>query len=344
MAVQNERNQESNIYNDNFRNQYPPAQVGADAYNRAISRNLEESRLLNQQTESTYVDMYNRNRRQNYNRTMMGAPQGVTGGMLNQYEGAVSAAQMRAANQIGVQRERSMRDIQLNRMAMDRAAIQEGYQAEDRARQTQMYNMQMEQQRQAILANEDMTDDQKMRMLMAGGMDYASAAQQVQPQAGSDPGFAQRIVAGDVTFGGAALAVGGTVVGGKSLLSLGSGVATAVNAKSYYGTAKGSAAALKAFNSLTAKKIFAKSALTLTKAGKISSSVGAAKGKFVLGGLVKKTGFFIGKAALGLTPAGWGIAIAAAIALGVYGVHRFNQQQKAKTQQTDYSNMMPAMG
>lgn len=343
MAVQDERNQETNIYNDNFRNQYPPAQVGADAYNRAISRNLEESRVRSQQSQSFYADMYNRNRRQNYNRSMMGAPQGVTGGMRDQYDAVVSAAEMGAANQIGVQQERALRDIDLNRLAMDRQAVQEAYQAEDRARQTQMYNLQMEQQRQAILANEDMTDEQKMRMLMAGGMDYASAAQQVQPQTSGD-GLGSRLARGEVSVGGAALGLGGTALAGKTLYSLGSGAATAVKARSYYAGAKGSAAALNAFKSLTAKQIFAKSALTLTKAGKIASGSAPGWGKFALGGITKKTGFWIGAKLAAMTPVGWGVAAVAAIALGGYAIHRAIQKRKAENQQVDYSNMMPAMG
>ena len=218
MAV-NEREQETNIYNDNYRTQYPPAEVGESAFRRATSRNLEEARVRSQQAQSSYSDMYNRSRQGSYLNQMAGAPRGFTGGMRNQYDTARSAAEMQAMNQIGVNQERALRDIELNRLAMDRQAVQEGFQAEDRARQTTAYNMQLEQQRQAILADENMTDDQKMRMMMSSGMDYATAAAQVQPA--SQAGFGQRLVAGEVSPTALGLAAGGALtVGGATIASL----------------------------------------------------------------------------------------------------------------------------
>lgn len=335
-----EETQEQNVYNDNFRNQYPPAQVGGDAYNRAIARNLEESRIGAQQVQSSYADMFNRNRRQNYNHSMMGAPQGVTGGMKNQYQGAVSATQMSAANQLGVQQERSLRDVDLNRMSMDRAAVQEGYQAEDRARQTQMYDMQMEQQRQAILDDENMTDDQKMRMLMAGGMDYASAAEQVQPQAEGD-NFAQRLASGEVNPTGLALGTAGTVATGAMAIK-------ALPATSKFAGLIFSDATTRSVLSSTLKKVSYKSILK-GSTSLFSKSAGGVAGKAVastnsklaanFGFKLPKVVGVLSKFAVAHPAVAIGVGAAIAIGLG-YSMYKNNKEQET----TDYSTMMPATG
>lgn len=342
MAV-DDRNQETNIYNDNYRTQYPPAQVGESAYRRATARNLEESRIRSQQAQSSYSEMYNRSRQGSYRNRMAGAPQGFTGGMRSQYENARSAAEMQAFNQIGVQQERELRDIDLNRLAMDRQAVQEAYQAEDRARQTTAYNMQLEQQRQAILANEEMTDEQKMRMMMSSGMDYATAAAQVNPSA-NNQGVFRRAISGEaeplevatntgLAVGGTAMAVGAV----KSLPTLSKLGGLVLNPGTRYSTTN----TLKKLSYKTIMKgsvsIFGKGSGVV--AGKTVSKAGtkmAAKYAFKL----PKVAGVLAKFAVAHPVVAAAVATAAIIGAG-YAIY---QRQTQKNQTTDYSAMMPAMG
>jgi hypothetical protein len=335
--------EEQNIYNDNFRNQFPPAEIGRQTYNRAAARNLEQARITSQQTQSSYADMYNQNRLQNYNTSMMGAPQGLTGGMATQYDTAVSSAQMQAANRLGVQQERSLRDIELNRIAQDRTAVQEGFMAEDRARQGTAYDMQMEQQRQAILASDEMSDEQKTRMLMASGMDYATAASQVNPQ-GTQEGLMTRLGQGEVNP--VAGAIGAVSTAGlaytavRSLPAASNIIKIVANPLS-----RGSfGALLKA----TPTKAILKGGLKVYSAGTATAGQAAVVGQkgLVLGGKTFKVGKLVGllgKFAMAHPVVAVGVLAAVAIGGGI-AWYNASQRKKEEPQTPNYSSMMPTMG
>lgn len=329
------------MYNDAFRQQNPPAQVGMSAYNRATARNLEEARIRAQQTKSTYADMFNQQRTGNYRLSMAGAPQGYTGGMRDQYQGAITAAQMGAANRLGVQQERALRDIDLNRIAMDRQAMQEAYQAEDRARQTNMYNLQVQQQIQAIEANDDLTDEQKAAQINAitGGAPGAAGTLGTA----TDQGFFGQVASGEASPFSAAVRVGGAL-GGAALVKSAAGspvakiLADPLARKSFLSLMKGTPFKTAISGSM---KIYSAGTSTAGKSLVLSQKGLALGGKtFKLGklaGLAGKAGAF-----LFTNPIGWAVLAAAAAGTGIYAWNKYkqSQSQEAAPAQTNYASMV----
>jgi len=342
MAIQDNRSVETNMYNDGYRVQNPPEQIGVTAYNRAISRNLEEARIRSQQATSSYADMFNQQRSSAYRQTMAGAPQGYTGGMRDQYQGALTAAQMGAANRIGVEQERTLRDIDLNRIAMDRQAIQEAYQEEDRFRQTNMYNLQVQQQIQAIEADDNLTDEQKAAQITAltgGGMTGTTGTT-------TDPNFFQRVQSGESS----AFEVGANVLGAgliaSSLPTLGrftfallnpatrSFATGALKNTGYSTIVKGASALITPPKALAATDMTIKLG-TAAKAGGVSKVAGTLK--------IPKIAGVLGKFAMAHPVVALGVG-AAIVAGGLYMFYQNRVTNETQPTQTNYASMVPTYG
>jgi len=122
------------MYQKYYKQTYDPAKAGADAFRRAVSRQLGESYRQQEATGRTYGDLYQQARSQATRQGAMSSTVGFGGGRAEGLSSRISAAEMAQLTGISAQREGAMRDIAAQRQAIPSNALIESQQAKDYAR------------------------------------------------------------------------------------------------------------------------------------------------------------------------------------------------------------------
>jgi hypothetical protein len=251
-----------------------PFEYGRQVSQRRYSEIMSDIDTRRQSTQQTYGDLYSQARQQAVRGQAAGGPT-LSGGMGQQQRDFVSAIEMQQLGQIGASREGAMRDLYSQGQAAFSNAQLEGQQASQMELQNQQTQLQLIQQRQAIL-DSDIPEEQKQAQLEAismGGQDVEQA---------DTGGFGwlgwKDVFDGDTNFGEVASAVLQTAVAGAAVYFLGPSVIKLAG---------------------TLGKGFLKGAVTTTKAGKTKFLLGSAGWKnlttaFKQRGLLRTAGQFPG--------------------------------------------------
>lgn len=159
-----------------YQKQRDPFQYGQQVARRRYSEIM--SGLQERQTQSSraYSDLYQQARERAVSQRAVGAPS-LSGGMQAQYSDLVSAREMRELGGIGAAREQAGREIDLQRQSAFSNAELEGQQAEQFGLQRQQTQLDLIRQKNQILADKEMTNEQKAEQLQVLG--YAQDAQKL---------------------------------------------------------------------------------------------------------------------------------------------------------------------
>jgi hypothetical protein len=134
--------------------------------------NLDNQRRATQQS---YGDLYSQARQRAVGGAAAGGPT-LSGGMGQQQRDFISAIEMQELGRIGQAREGASRDLFSQGQAAFSNAQLEGQQATQMRLQDQQTQLQLVQQRQQILDNKDLTDEQRAEQLAALGIEGVDAS------------------------------------------------------------------------------------------------------------------------------------------------------------------------
>jgi hypothetical protein len=278
-----------------------PFQYGQQVAQRRYSEMMSNLDNQRRATQQSYGDLYSQARQ----RAVGGAAAGgstLSGGMGQQQRDFISAIEMQELGRIGQAREGASRDLFSQGQAAFSNAQLEGQQATQMRLQDQQTQLQLVQQRQQILDNKDLTDEQRAEQLAA--LDFVDTSVQTQ---GSS-----------MTFGNALSISSGIGIGvgiaAKSLTKVGtsSKAITSIMAKQGI-TGKATTAAIS-------KAYMGKTGLAaLWQGTKVAlMKTGLAKGSLAV---VGKGAAAKGAVALtGMGPVGWGILAVLATAGVIYTI------------------------
>jgi hypothetical protein len=188
-----------------------PFQYGQQVAQRRYSEIMSNLDSQRQATQQSYGDLYSQARQRAVRGQAMGGPT-LSGGMGQQQKDYVSAIEMQELGRIGQAREGASRDLYSQGQAAFSNAQLEGQQATQMEVQNRQTQLQLVQQRQAIL-DSDLPEEQKQAQLAA--LEGTAAAEGIQlPSRQTTPGQA----IGSVAVTGSV--IGGTIaakVGAKQL-------------------------------------------------------------------------------------------------------------------------------
>lgn len=145
-----------------------PFEYGQQVARRRYSEIMAGLDAQRQATQRTYGDMYQEARQRAVGAQAMGGPT-LSGGMGQQRRDFVSAMEMQELGRIGGQRQQAEADL----FAQSQAAFSNAQLEGQQATQTELQNRQAElglvKQKQEILANNNLTDEQRAEQLAAIG-------------------------------------------------------------------------------------------------------------------------------------------------------------------------------
>ena len=145
-----------------------PFQYGQQVAQRRYSEIMSDIDTRRQSTQQSYGDLYSQARQQAVRGQAAGGPT-LSGGMGQQQRDFISAIEMQQLGQIGASREGAMRDLYSQGQAAFSNAQLEGQQVSQMELQNQQTQLQLIQQRQAILADTKLSDEQRAEQLEALG-------------------------------------------------------------------------------------------------------------------------------------------------------------------------------
>jgi hypothetical protein len=295
-----------------------PFQYGQQVAQRRYSEMMSNLDRQRQATQQSYGDLYSQARQRAVGGAAAGGPT-LSGGMGQQQRDFVSAIEMQELGRIGQAREGASRDLFSQGQAAFSNAQLEGQQATQMRLQDQQTQLQLVQQRQQILDNKDLTDEQRAQQLAA--LDGGDTSVQTQ---GSS-----------MTFGNALSISAGIGIGGGTAAKVLTKVGTSSKAIASIVAKQGAVMlpqAASAGNLLPA--IVSKDAATIAAAFKGQTGLAAlwngTKVALMKTGLAKGSLAVVGKGAaakgtVALTamgPIGWGILAVLATAGAIYGISK----------------------
>ena len=181
-----------------FQQARDPFQYGRQVAQRRYSEIMSGLAERQRQSARTYSDMYQAAKETATAQRAMGGPS-LSGGMKAQYSDLVSAREMQALGTIGRDREAAAREIDLQRQAAFANAELEGQQASQTELQNRQTKLQLIQQKNEILVNKDLDNEQKAEQLRVLG--YEKEAQELLASPESGGANAGLLGAGLVTAG-----------------------------------------------------------------------------------------------------------------------------------------------
>ena len=254
-------------------------QVAQRRYSEIMAGLDAQSRSVNQ----SYGDMYQAARQRAVGQRAMGGPT-LSGGMGQQRRDFISALEMQELGRIGRDRVQAEADLYAQSQSAFANAELEGQQASQMELQNRTAQLGLVQQRQAIMDDKNLTDEQKAQQLEAleGGQSTETQVQATPQSFGNK-------------FGDAVLTGGSVLAGGGGLVAIGKGASAGIGAvvTSGIGTIGGAKGAALGFGGAV-KLGFGKAAAGFLGLGKVGGAIGGA---------------------LAAIP-GWGWAAIAAIAVG----------------------------
>lgn len=225
---------------DAYQTQRDPFAYGQQVARRRYSEIMSGLQERQQQTAKSYSDLYQQARQMGVAQRAEGSPS-LSGGMQAQYSDLLSTREMQQLGQIGGQREQALGNIELQKQSAFANAQLEGQQAEQFQLQNQQTRLGVIQQKNQILADESITDEQKIEQLNTLGFtDVAEELKQMENI--TDPKASAGII-------GAVSTTIGSIAGLKALIGLGGVFAAAGKAT---GVAASIAAGASAFPVLAA--------------------------------------------------------------------------------------------
>jgi len=201
--MQKDYNEEYKRQQQDYQRSRNPFEYGQQVAQRRYSEIL--SGLDNQvrATQQSYGDMYQAARQRAIGQQAMGGPT-LSGGMGQQRRDFVSALEMQELGKIGAQRQQAEADLYAQGQAAFSNAQLEGQQATQLELQNRTAELQLVQQRQAIMDDKSLSDEQRAQQLEAlGGTPEAVAAKQT--------GIDEILVTGGLSVGGLGLAGAGVI-------------------------------------------------------------------------------------------------------------------------------------
>jgi hypothetical protein len=195
-----------------------PFEYGQQVAQRRYSEMMSNLDRQRQATQQSYGDLYSQARQRAVGGAAAGGPT-LSGGMGQQQRDFVSAIEMQELGRIGTAREGASRDLFSQGQAAFSNAQLEGQQATQMRLQDQQTQLQLVQQRQQILANKDLTDEQRAQQLEALGVTPEAVASK---QKTWDEWLVRGSlgVAGGATLLSGAVKLGGVFKGVSALASL----------------------------------------------------------------------------------------------------------------------------
>ena len=145
-----------------------PFQYGQQVAQRRYSEIMSNLDMQRQATQQSYGDLYSQARQRAVRGQAAGGPT-LSGGMGQQQRDFVSALEMQELGRIGQSREGAMRDLYSQGQAAFSNAQLEGQQATQMELQNQQTQLQLVQQRQQILADKNLSSEQRAEQLEALG-------------------------------------------------------------------------------------------------------------------------------------------------------------------------------
>lgn len=193
-----------------------PFEYGRQVAQRRYSEIMANIDSQRQGMQQSYGDLYQQARQRAVGKQAAGGPT-LTGGMGQQQRDFISTAEMQQLGQIAQAREQAGRDLFTQAQSAFSNAQLEGQQATQMDVQNRQTELQLLQQRQAIL-DSDLPEEQKQAQLNALGGTGSSGPVQVAPRS-----FGQK-------FAGAALTTGTILGTGAATIAVGKGVVAGVSA------------------------------------------------------------------------------------------------------------------
>jgi hypothetical protein len=301
-----------------------PFQYGQQVAQRRYSEIMSNLENQRQATQQSYGDLYSRARQGALGGLAAGGPT-LSGGMAQQRTDYISALEMQELGRMGQSREGTMRDLYAQGQAAFSNAQLEGQQATQMEVQNRQTNLQLVQQRQAIL-DSDLPEAQKQAQLAAlegaGGLGNVSAA----PEAVSfgkaltitgGIGLTGAAVAKSIAFAGSqASGVAGLIYKQGGLLArTATGAGGAFKAAATKEAAKTIALAFKGKTGVAA--LWQGTKLALIKSGLVKGALTTVGGKGVVALGVAGKGLL---AAVG--PVGWGVLAVLGTAAVIAGISK----------------------
>lgn len=191
-----------------YQKQRDPFQYGQQVARRRYSEIMSGLQERQTQSSKTYSDLYQQARETAVAQRAAGAPS-LSGGMQAQYSDLVSAREIRELGGIGASREQAEREIDLQRQSAFANAELEGMQAEQIGLQRQQSQLGIIQQRNQILSDKALNNEQKAEQLKVLGYEEEANRLLETPDAPQNN-----------LFGGITSLIGGTYVGAKTGISI----------------------------------------------------------------------------------------------------------------------------
>lgn len=153
------------IYQQYYETKNNPAEVGSSAFRRAVENQLSENIRQRGAAQQTYSDLYQQARSQSLRGRALSNTSGFTGGMAEGAQAKLSAAEIGALTNIASAREGTMRELDLQKLAIPSNAMIE-------QQQSQAYEMDRLNQIGQILAQyedtKDISDMDKQKLALLG--------------------------------------------------------------------------------------------------------------------------------------------------------------------------------
>jgi hypothetical protein len=185
------------LYNERFTKEAPRYTAGSQA--RTYQDYMRNIQMQRQNAGQTFGNLAQQQQNQSFYDRAMGRPQGLSGGMEQQYTNVTSAQRAQQTGQIAQQRFQAFSDI-----AQQEAQASQFARAQDiQEQQFQAQEIQLQQQRytqaQQVMADPNLTAAQKQTQLVDLGLTYGEIDRMNAPTAGP-------IIGGAVTLGTTAAA------------------------------------------------------------------------------------------------------------------------------------------
>ena len=187
-----------------YQNQRDPFKYGQDVARRRYSEIMSGLQNQKRAVGQTYSDMYQAAKEASVAQRAAGSPS-LSGGMAAQYSDLVSARDIKDIGTIGKARDESVRQLDLQGQSAMANAELEGMQATQTQMQMQQNQLSIIQQRNQLIADKTLTNEQKAEQLEVLGYAEQAAELRNQPETVNTGAFA-----------GIAAIAGGSFIVGKA--------------------------------------------------------------------------------------------------------------------------------
>ena len=188
-----------------------PFEYGQQVARRKYSEIMAGLDAQRMSTQRSYGDMYQAARQRAVGAQAMGGPS-LSGGMGQQRRDYVSAMEMQELGKIGAAQQQAMADLYTQQQAAFSNAQLEGQQATQMELQNRQQELGLVQQKQEILANGNLSDEQKAEQLAAIGV----TQEDVKPKSDFESALNDAFTGGILTAG-----VAGTIALGAKVAFIG---------------------------------------------------------------------------------------------------------------------------